>query len=278
MRPNRLRELVNAGTPSIGTHVMSSWPAVVELIGHAGGIDYVEFLAEDAPFSLQELENFGRAVDLFDGLSAMIKIPSEPRTFVAARAIGAGIQNVLFADVRTAEDARECVAALRPETPQGGGLFGCKDQRFTRAYILESGSQEYVQALEDVVIAIMIEKDEAVKNLEEILSVKGVDMVVFGGGDYSMSTGKLGQAGSPEIREIRDHVYKTALKMGVQPRVELTTPDQAKHFLDMGCRHFAIGHDLAILYFWWRDKAQELRGRDGWQVIGKPLCTHQVRG
>ena len=43
-KKNVLRELINAGKPTIGTHVHSIWPGVAEVIGHSGTIDYVEFV------------------------------------------------------------------------------------------------------------------------------------------------------------------------------------------------------------------------------------------
>jgi 2-keto-3-deoxy-L-rhamnonate aldolase RhmA len=52
----------------------------------------------------------------------MIKIDAESRGFVAQRAMAAGIQNLLFADVRTVEDAREAVAAVRPEPEWDNGV------------------------------------------------------------------------------------------------------------------------------------------------------------
>ena len=47
--------------------------------------------------------------------------------------------------------------------------------------------------------------------------------------------------------------------MGVPPRAEIQTVDQAKEFLDMGVRHFSIGTDITILYKWWTDNGEELR-------------------
>ena len=73
MRRNRLRELLRAGRPSIGTHVHSAWPAVVELVGHTGLFDYVEFVGEYAPYDLFALENLARAVDTFDHLADVIE-------------------------------------------------------------------------------------------------------------------------------------------------------------------------------------------------------------
>jgi 2-keto-3-deoxy-L-rhamnonate aldolase RhmA len=120
VRPNRLRELLKEGRPSVGTHLHATWPSVVEVVGHTGQYDYVEFSGEYAPYDLHGLDNFCRAAELL-GLGAMIKLDQEPRTWLAQRAIGAGFQSVLFADIRTAEDARTCVRAVRPDTPTGGG-------------------------------------------------------------------------------------------------------------------------------------------------------------
>ena len=124
MRPNRLRERLNADEPSLSTNAMILWPGVVEVIGQAGGFDCVQFEAEYVPFDLHHLDHLGRTVELFDGMSAMIKVESTMWAHHAQRAISSGIQNILFADVRTVADVEECVAAVRAETPQTGGHHG----------------------------------------------------------------------------------------------------------------------------------------------------------
>jgi len=255
MRPNKLRELLNAGKPSIGTRVNIVWPAVVEVIGHTGQYDYVEFLAEYAPFTMEDLNNFCRAAELYD-MGANIKVDQEPRGFIAQRAIGAGFQSVLFADCRNVDDVRQCVRIVRPDTVDDGGLYGVGPRRF--AYMSEAGTPQYVQALRDMVVMIMIEKQSAVDQLKEILSVEGVDMIQWGGSDYSMSIGKAGQRASPEVKAVEKRVIETALEMGVQPRAEITTPDQARYYLDLGVRHFCLGTDLYVLHSYWRQNGEEL--------------------
>jgi 4-hydroxy-2-oxoheptanedioate aldolase len=252
MRRNRLRELLNAGQPSLGTHIHSSWPTIIELVGHSGMFDYVEFVGEYAPYDLYALENIGRAVDLFDHMSAMMKIEQEPRTYLTIRAIGSGIQNVLFADPRTKEDVEECVRAVRAEAPHAGGRHGVGMRRDV-GFVLEPGAPSFVKALDDAVIALMIEKDPAVQNLESLLSVKGVDMVQFGPADYSMSLGLTGQWDHPRVREAEKYVIETALKMGVAPRAEISRPEEAARYLEMGVKHFCIGTDVNILFNWFRD-------------------------
>jgi 4-hydroxy-2-oxoheptanedioate aldolase len=256
MRPNKLRELLNDGKPSIGTRVHSTWPSVIEAIGHTGMFDYVEFLAEYAPFDLYDLDNFCRAAELFD-MTAVIKVDQEPRGFLAQRGVGSGFQGVLFADCRSVEEVEQCVRIVRPDTPEDGGIHGVGTRRF--AYMGYGGSSDYVAALRDIVVMIMIEKHSAVERLKEILSVKGVDMIQWGPADYSMSIGQPGARNSPEVKAAERRVFETAIKMGIPPRAEINSVDEAKYYLDMGVRHFNIATDLSILFNWWKTNGDQLR-------------------
>ncbi len=256
MRPNNLRKLLQTNQPSLGTRLHSIWPATVEALGHTGMFDYVEFLAEYAPFDLFALDNFCRTVELFD-MSAVIKVDAEPRTYLAQRGVGAGFQGVLFADVRSAQDARDCVRILKPDTPQDGGLFSVSMRRFT--YMGYGGTPEYAQAVRDIVVMVMIEKQSAVDHLDEILAVEGIDMVQWGPADYSMSIGRPGEKNHPEVRATERLVIEKSLRAGVQPRAEITHPDQARYYQDLGVRHFNLGVDLSILYNWWRENGSTMR-------------------
>jgi 2-keto-3-deoxy-L-rhamnonate aldolase RhmA len=257
MRHNRLRALLKAGEPSIGTHILSSWPTLVELIGDAGNYDYVEFTAEYAPFHMHDLDNLGRALELKD-LGGMIKIEQTQYTHQAMRAIGSGFQAVLFADLRTVEDARACVAAVRAETPGTGGRLGVGLRRDVGT-VRDAGSPAYVEALNDVVIAVMIEKRECVEDLDAILSVEGLDMVQFGPSDYAMSVGVTGQRNHPDVLKAERRTIETALKKGLHPRVELGDIKQAAPYLEMGVKHFCIGWDVRVLYDWWRTNGVGMR-------------------
>jgi len=258
MKRNRLRELLNEGKPTLGTHVLSTWPGIVEVIGHTGAFDYVEYVGEYSSFSLEQLDNFGRAIELFPNMSGMMKVEEQTRGFIATRAIDAGIQNVLFTDCRSAEDVRDCIRYIRPETPEAGGIHGYGLRRST-GYGAGSTLEKWTKAMNEVVVAIMIEKKGAIENLEEILSVKGVDMVQFGPADYSISVGKPGQMRDPEIQQAHQYMIELSLKKGVAPRVEISSFEQAKPYIEMGVRHFCIGWDTSIMAQWCRQQAEGMR-------------------
>ena len=255
MRPNKIRAKLNAGEPTLSTHIHSTWPSVVEAIGHAGNYDYVEFVAEYGSFDLHDLDNLCRAAELY-GMGSMIKVDQSHQAFLAQRGIGAGFSSVLFTDCRSADDVRECIRIARPDTPEDDGLYGVATRR--NAYMGYGGTVDYVETLRNTVIAVMIEKKGAVDDLEEILSIPGVDMVQWGGGDYSMNTGRIGGRTHPDVLAARDKVFSTSLKLGVPARAEIQSEDEAKEFLDMGVRHFSIGTDITILHNWWKEKGDAL--------------------
>lgn len=263
MSRNPLRERLNEGKPTLGTHILSAWPTLVELIGHSKQYDYVEFTAEYAPFTMHDLDNLGRSFELM-GMSGMIKIEQTQYTHQAMRAIGSGFQSVLFADIRSVEDAKAAVDAVRAETTmaqgaRGRGRLGVGMRRDVGT-VRTGGSPAYVDALNEVVIAIMVEKKSCVDDLDAILDVPGLDMVQFGASDFSMSIGKTGQYNDPEVLAAEKKTIETALRKGLHPRVELRDPSQAAKYLDMGVKHYCIGWDVRILADWWDTKGAEMRG------------------
>jgi 2-keto-3-deoxy-L-rhamnonate aldolase RhmA len=255
MRPNRLRQLITERRPSIGTHVHSTWPSVVEMIGHTRRFDYVEFSGEYAPYDLHGLDNFCRAAELV-GLGAMIKLDQQPRTWLAQRAIGAGFQAVIFADIRSADDARECVRAVRPDTPHGQGTYGAADRR--NSYWGQAASADYIRALKEIVVILMIEKRAAVEALDEILAVPGIDMIQWGPADYAMSIGRPGGWYDDDVRLVEREVLAKCLAAGIPARAELMDSADAAYYLEQGVRDFCIGTDLNILYAWLEDRGGKL--------------------
>ena len=269
MRKNRLRELIDNDQPTLGTRILSSWPTIIELIGHSGMFDYVEFCAEYAPYDHSLLENMGRAIQLFDHLTGMIKIEQESRAHASVRALGGGFQSVLFADPRDVAEVERCVQSVRSERPKSAGLQGVN---MHRACLLEGGTEAWADAMDEVVIALMIEKTQALDHLDEMLSVPGVDMVQFGPADYSNSIGLTGQFAHPKVKEAEQFVIKTAQNKGVAVRVELAKASGFEPYREQGIKHFNIGVDVNTLFRWFCDEGKAMRAAMG---VDPPTTTGQ---
>ena len=191
----------------------------------------------------------------FCELGLMIKVDQEPRGFLAQRAIGSGFQSVLFADCRDPDDFRDCVKIVQPDTPESRGTYGVATRRFS--YMGYGGSQAYVDALNEIVVAVMIEKGSAVDQLDEILEIEGIDMIQWGPADYSVSVGKIGSKDA--VKDVERSVIEKCLAAGKHPRAEINTADEARYYLDLGVRHFCVGTDVHILHGYWQHEGDEMR-------------------
>ncbi|UCD10126.1 MAG: hypothetical protein JSU79_05655 [Dehalococcoidales bacterium] len=258
MKRNILRELLDSDKPTVSTRMVTTSPEIVEIIGHSQAFDFIELLGEYASWIVADLDNFSRTVELFPHMSSMMKVEKEPRLHIIQRSLGSGIQNLLFADCDSAEEVRECIRYVRPNTPGDGGLHGSSMRRNV-GYLLENGSKEWAQAMREVVIEVMIESESALEQLEDILSVEGIDMIHFGPSDYSLSIGKPGAGNAAEVKNKHRYVIETAIKKGVRPRVVLDNYEQAREYADMGVRDFCVGNDLGILYNWYRMSGEKIR-------------------
>jgi 4-hydroxy-2-oxoheptanedioate aldolase len=160
---------------------------------------------------------------------------------------------------------------VRPDTPTGGGTYGAADRR--NSYWSEAATAGYIKALEEIVVVVMIEKREAVEQLDEILAVPGIDMIQWGPSDYAMSIGRPGGWYDPEVRDVERDVLARSLAAGIQPRAEITEPSEAQAYLDQGVRHFCIGTDVHILHAWLDDRGGRLA-----QILGTDGAGHDQPG
>lgn len=257
MQHTALRSAIANGTPSLGTRVLTMWPGIIEVVGQCPGYDYVEFAGEYAPYDLHDLDALARAAEIA-GLGAMIKVDAEPRSFLAQRALAAGFDHVLFADIRDADDAREAVAAVRPEPEGTNGVRMDRRTGYVGGY---ASAAEVVERCEAAVVAVMIEKKEAVENLDAILAVNGIDMVQFGPADYALSLGQPGETDHEAVRAAERETIQTALDNGIEPRAEIRSPTAADSYIEAGVTHFSLNTDVRILHEWWSENSMEIQDR-----------------
>ena len=156
MRPNRLRALLSAGKPTLGTHLLSTWPTLVELVGEAGSYDYVEFTAEYAPFDLHELDNLGRALELVN-LAGMIKygVPSPEAVWAMTAGVASRRGAIAVADAylrdqsdRSASGFRRWLARMDPDSVAEQLGFSGGELEATARAILRSQPNEFLARLD----------------------------------------------------------------------------------------------------------------------------------
>ena len=259
MTQNKFRELLNRDQPTLGTRLLSSWATMTEALGATHQFDYVEFLAEYGPYTQYDLENLCRSAEL-QGMASIIKVDFANRFYTAQKALACGFQGVLFTDHKTAQEVEESIYYIRPDSPEYGGRFGFPNRRWI-GYQPHLPQLEHAKMVSDVVVAVMIEKREALENIEEICSVPGVDMVQFGPSDFSLSNGYNAASHKEETKAAERQMIAAALRHGVRPRAEIQTAEEAKYYLDLGVRDFCLGDEMKIMNHFWTTQGEALRAQ-----------------
>ena len=163
--------------------------------------------------------------------------------WLAKPLLDGGALGVIFPMVRTPEEAQEAVGACRyaPEGERGWGPFYAP----SRWGLTPFG---YTAAANDAVVAIvLIEHVDAVRHIDEILAVPGIDVAIIAPYDLSTSMGKPGAFDDPEFmstveRAERAILASPAVLGGVAP-----TPERAKALVDRGYRFVLLGYDTLLI-------------------------------
>ena len=150
MKENKLRRILRQGRTSVATRLWSTWPLYTESLGATGNFDYMEFVAEYAPFTQADLENMARAAELYE-MGSMIKVDFQNRFYVAQKAVAYGFQAVNFADHRTPQEVRDSINSIRPLVAGTDGWYGCPNRRFISS---PNGvtQKEHIARLNDIVL------------------------------------------------------------------------------------------------------------------------------
>ena len=154
-----------------------------------------------------------------------------------------GAQTLLVPVVDTVEQAERLVAAVRypPRGIRGVGSSAARSSRW-------SAVENYVHGADDeVCLLVQAETVTAMKNLDAIAAVDGIDGVFFGPADLSASMGLLGQVAHPDVTAAIDDGIRRVLAAGKAPGVLTVDPALARHFLDEGALFVAVGVEAALL-------------------------------
>ena len=179
MMENRLRQLWKEDRPALGCWLSIPDSFSAEVIAHLG----FDWLCIDMQHGLVDYQ---RALTMLQAISTTAAAPvvRDPRNDpgIIMKMLDAGACAVIVPMIETPADAEKAVAACR-YPPAGARSFGP-----TRA-MLAAGEDYFAKSGEYVCCIPMIETKPALDNLDDILSVPGVDAVYIGPMDLSLALG-----------------------------------------------------------------------------------------
>jgi len=239
---DNLRTKLDKGIPVIGSFVKITDPAIVEIMGKAG-MDFAIIDMEHGPINVQTAQNLIRAAEV-SGISPIIRVGKNDPVEIL-RSLDIGAEGVEVPQIGDAEDAKVMVSAARYHPEGDRGVC-----RYVRAagYSSMERHQYFQMANERTITIAHLEGVRAIQNLDEIMAVKGLDILFIGPYDLSQSVGVPGEVSHPLVIKQMETVIASAKKAGKLLGTFADDIAAAKRWIDAGVMYMAISVDVGIFY------------------------------
>lgn len=245
VRRNAFKAAINPSTQErrqIGLWTGLRSTLVAEMLSHSSGMDWFVIDMEHCPNELNDVL-VQLQVSQRGSAEPVVRVPwAEP--VVIKRVLDLGAQTLIFPWVNTAAEARAAVEATR--YPSLGGVRGVMSLMRMNNY----GAQNphyYKESAGQICNIVQIETAEAVKNIEEIAAVHGVDALFIGPSDLSASLGHIGNPGHPEVRAVIEDAFKRIKATGKASGFLSANHDDCKWVLRLGANFVAVGSDIQMI-------------------------------
>lgn len=238
-----LKNKLKTGSTVTGSWICTASPIVAELMASTG----FDFLVVDAEHSAVDL---AQTQVLFQAVRAgnpdcmpLVRLPGVSYA-ETKRYLDAGASGVIAPLVNTPEQARELIRAVKypPEGMRGVGF--CRANGYgkrLRESVASDNSETFV--------CVQIEHVDALKNIDSILAVPGIDAAMIGPYDLSASMGITGQFEHRDMVHAVTAIRDACRRHSVVPGIHVIQPDSAEALrrIGEGYRFLAYSLDITML-------------------------------
>ena len=235
-----IRSKLQKGNYSIGSWIQLESPSSAEILGNSK-YDWVAVDLEHGSISISQLPNIFRALELGETLPLARISEGIPNN--CKRALDAGASGLIIPKIECKEQLEFLISASKwpPEGNRGVG--------FSRANLYGENFVNYKEEAIKPLIVGMLETKLGLKNIKEILSVKGLDAVLIGPYDLSASLGLTGEISHPKVEEALNYILNCCIKFNIPAGVHIVNPSvkEIKNKIDKGYRFLAYSIDTVFL-------------------------------
>jgi 4-hydroxy-2-oxoheptanedioate aldolase len=239
MQSNVFKHAIAAGKLQIGLWSSLCSNVAAEIISDSG-FDWILLDTEHSPNEIPDLVGQLQAIQGSD--ATPIIRPAWNDAVLAKRALDIGAQSLLFPYVQNAEEAKRAVASTR-YPPQGirGVSVASRASRYGRTpgYLTKANAE--------ICVLVQVETRPALKEIEAIAKVEGIDGVFIGPSDLAASLGHLGNPQHPEVQKAIEDAGKRLKALGKPAGILTSNEDEARRYIGWGYLFVAVGADVGLL-------------------------------
>ena len=242
MTPNHVKRRLQTGGAQFGTLLNFADPLVAEIMASIG-FDWLLIDTEHGPIDVGVLATMFATITRYP-VAPLARVPALSEEHVK-RVLDAGAWGVLAPNVKTREEAELLVAACK-YPPAGRRSLG--SGRFALSFRTDAPTY-FSRANDEILVIAQIEHAEAVKNIDAILGVPGIDALYVGPNDLCASMG-LAPSLEPAHREFQEAmrtVLAAAQRHRVVPGIHCASAETVNRRIADGWRMVGMINDQRFL-------------------------------
>jgi 2-keto-3-deoxy-L-rhamnonate aldolase RhmA len=242
MQQNLVKQALAEGKVQLGTGFGQLRSPEVPRILAAAGFHWAFIDCEHGGFDLETVQDICRVARLV-GLCPIVRVGDMQYTLVA-RALDCGAMGIILPRMESPEVLEKAVswAKFPPQGVRGYGLTPVQTD-----YEPLNFNQVIEHVNQNTMVVFQIETRRGIEAREELLSVKGIDAVMMGPADLSISLGVPGEFQHPKMVEAMSAVRESCDKHGVAPGTQTRTPDLARFWKERGMRFLGCSHETGMM-------------------------------
>jgi 2-keto-3-deoxy-L-rhamnonate aldolase RhmA len=242
MKINRTKERLCGGGFAFGCSIQQCGSTEVARIYSAAGFDYAFIDMEHSALDLETVQALIRCC-LDREITPIVRV-AELLYSLVARLLDSGAQGIIFPRVESPELLAEALQWTKfpPAGVRGYGLSAPQIDYEPRKF------DEIIRHMnENTLNVVQFETRAALDRAEELLSVPGLDVVMVGPADLSISLGVPGEFEHPVLIEAVEKLIAACNRHGVVPGIQCRTAPLAKLWIEKGMRFVGCGSEHSLL-------------------------------
>ena len=243
MQINQTKEILRQGRVALGSIQGHLRSAEIPRMFAAAGLDWIFIDTEHGAFTPETMQDLIRSA-VSCSITPVVRVVDFQYSLVA-RALDMGAQGIILPRVESPETLAEAVSWAK-FPPQGRRGFGLTPPQ--TGYGKASFNEIMTHANEHTLVVFQIESRTALERAEELISTPGVDAVMIGPADLSISLGVAGQLEHPTLVDAVMKVIEICEKHGRFPSIQVRDPALAKTWIERGIKLVGCGQAQMILW------------------------------
>lgn len=239
MRTNRVKAKLRSGEVSVGSWLACGHSLTAEIMAHIG-FDWLVIDTEHGAIDIGTTQSMLQAISTTKTVP-MVRVAWNDIVMIK-RPLDCGAYGVVIPMVSTMQEAVKAVQFCKYPPVGIRGIGGARRK-------LYGGPDYFSHANEEIAVIVQIETAEGVKNIDDILSVEGIDAFFIGPNDLSASLGLTPQLDNrhPRFVEAAKALLAAGTRHGVAGGIHCGTPEAVNEVTEWGFQFIAISSELGFL-------------------------------